>query len=370
MKRRLNILYIVNTIRETSSPLHEHVSPMSVDHNVVVCSYESIEAELPSGITCISGEGNVFKFIRALNNTISSERHDIIHFHAPYSAVVSLFYGLISRSFKNKSTVYTVHSSYSGYRMAHLAMLYFVFLNVDKIVHCSNASFDSFSEKIKGLFLNKRVAIPNGVNLKFVEAALEKEDRDYSKQKDEVNQDQITKIITIGRLITLKNHSLLLQSLAKIKNTNFSLQIIGTGPLLDTLVSELKDLEIESKVIFTGVIPREEVYRELAESDLFLSASTLEGLPLSVLEALACSCPVILSDIPAHREVLSQDDCVQIVESNDTSGFVPAIDHFMALSSEQLQDIRQQCREHVTKNHSMRVMNEKYLELYKNSLNG
>ncbi len=369
MKKRLNILYVVNVLRETSSPLHEHVLPMSIDHNIVVCSYRSIETELPPGITCFSGDGNFLKFFSTLKKAVGSEKFDIIHFHAPYTGAISLLYFFLSRGIGNARTVYTVHSSYANYNIAHLAMLYFVFLSVRNVVHCSQASYDSFSEKIGGLFSKRRTVIANGVNLQLIETVLEEKRRDEKDQNVDINHSQLTKIITIGRLLTIKNHSLLLRSLAKINNSNFSLQIIGTGPLLDALKSEAKDLQIDSKVNFTGVISREDVYSELAESDLFISTSTLEGLPLSVLEALACGCPVILSDIPAHREILDQQGCVQIVGSNDTAGFVTSIDQFFALSAEQMLEISSQCRKHVFRNHSMQAMNEKYVSLYENSLN-
>ena len=368
MNKSLSILYVVNTLRQTSSPLHEHVIPMSAMHTVSVCSYGKIETELPENVSNISGNGKLFGFTRALSQSLKTEKYDIVHFHAPHSASIALLYLLFTNLLRYSKTVYTVHNSVSRYNVIHLFLIFFIFLRVDSIVHCSQSSYDSFTKKIKNLFQNRRMVIANGVNLNFVDKVLNIENNLIPTAPVDDNENPRYELITIGRLVPVKNHSLLLESLAKLNSTDFRLQIIGVGPLQRQLEEQAAALKIADKVDFTGAITRDEVYEKLATSDLYISTSTLEGLPLSVLESLACGCPVILSDIPSHREVLDTDEIVTIVKSEDSNTYSQAIDRFLMLDSSEKKEIRQRGRQHVINNHSMTKMNESYVSTYKRLL--
>jgi len=368
MNNKIKILYVVNTLRETSSPLHEHILPISRHHDVTVCSLANPEVDLPSNISIYSGNRKILNFSKVLKKIFFEKEIDIVHFHAPFSACIALVALDLIRPKIGYSKVYTVHSSYSRYNYRYLLMLLFIFLKVDRTVHCSTSSYESFTNKFPNLFLKNRSSIPNGVNLNLVYSILDESNNNNCIQYQEIGNNQPVRIITIGRLIELKNQSLLLQTLSKIKNDNFILSIIGTGPLLDTLKTECEYLDIDSKVEFVGEIDRKDVYRRLRKSDIFISTSTMEGLPVSVLESLACKCPAILSDIPPHREINDDYDAITIVQSNDIDGFVLAVNNFMALSIDQVNVISEQSREHVENYHSLQNMNENYIDLYKQSI--
>ena len=76
---------------------------------------------------------------------------------------------------------------------------------------------------------------------------------------------------------------------------------IGSGNMED----ELKRNFQESRIEFKGIVPDVKDY--LVASDYFISASYSEGLPNSVLEALAAGLPLILSDIPSHSEIVGKN---------------------------------------------------------------
>ena len=99
------------------------------------------------------------------------------------------------------------------------------------------------------------------------------------------------------------------------------LLLLGAGPDFELMKERYEGVE---NVIFTGNVPNVEDY--LLASDYYISSSHSEGLPTSVLEAMSCGLPVILSDIPQHLEILEiapgagcayalgeQEECVRAV---------------------------------------------------------
>lgn len=87
------------------------------------------------------------------------------------------------------------------------------------------------------------------------------------------------------------------------KNDNSILLLLGNGMLFDNIKDKYSN---NKNIIFIGKTDKVVDYLQL--SDIFVSSSESEGLPNSVLEAIACNLPVILSDIPQHLEILDELD--------------------------------------------------------------
>ena len=103
--------------------------------------------------------------------------------------------------------------------------------------------------------------------------------------------------ISVGSLIPRKNMQLVVEAFScYLTNKKGSLVILGDGPQFD----ELRSLDSDHVYLLGNVA---NVSDHLFASDYFVSASLSEGLPNTVLEALAAELPVILSDIPSHEEM-------------------------------------------------------------------
>jgi glycosyltransferase involved in cell wall biosynthesis len=101
-------------------------------------------------------------------------------------------------------------------------------------------------------------------------------------------------IINVGRLESVKNVSLLIESFAyAVENFDFdySLVIVGSGNLLENLQSLSKQLNIEDIVHFTGILPNP--YPWIKHAELFAFTSKNEGLPNVLLESLSCNTNII-----------------------------------------------------------------------------
>jgi glycosyltransferase involved in cell wall biosynthesis len=97
------------------------------------------------------------------------------------------------------------------------------------------------------------------------------------------------------------------------------LLIVGGGPLLDEMRSLAEDLGIQSVVEFTGYVANKRVPEFLSSMDIFVAMSRMESFGVAVIEASACSLPVIVSNAGGLPEVVQDGYTGFIVEKEDVS---------------------------------------------------
>jgi len=84
--------------------------------------------------------------------------------------------------------------------------------------------------------------------------------------------------------------------------------LIGDGPLKFSLQALVKQLRLEDRVSFLGTLPNDQMPSYLNAADLYVSTSLSDGTSTSLLEAMACGLPVIVSDAPANLEWVTDGD--------------------------------------------------------------
>lgn len=112
--------------------------------------------------------------------------------------------------------------------------------------------------------------------------------------------------ITIGRLVLWKGIDELIALVPALtkKYHDFKLVVVGEGPEHDRLNRYCREMQAEPYVIFTGRLSHEKTLALLKRADIFLLNSRYEGLPHTVIEAMACRCPVIATGLEGTREVI------------------------------------------------------------------
>lgn len=114
------------------------------------------------------------------------------------------------------------------------------------------------------------------------------------------------KIVSLGRLEGEKGHASLLQAIHLLNEKNIEVHLIGDGGQRLTLESLAKELQIN--VIFHGALTdRDRIFSILQQSDIYIIPSLTEGMPRSLLEAMAIGLPCIGSTAGGIPEVLSED---------------------------------------------------------------
>ena len=168
---------------------------------------------------------------------------------------------------------------------------------------------------------SRRYIVPNGLPVQEI-------DRVISDLPPGLVKSEVPIVLYVGRLASgkgaRKNLKYLFEALAYIIKKREVLGVIcGDGPQRSELETLRHKLGLDECIKFTGYLPSASVWALMKKASVFVSLSAYEGCPNTVMEAMACGCPLVLSDIPAHREILDEScalfvDPLNIKQTADT----------------------------------------------------
>lgn len=161
------------------------------------------------------------------------------------------------------------------------------------------------------------------------------------------------RILTVGRLTGSKGYDLLLEAVADLEKQGLKLQldIVGDGPEMQQLVELAEKLELSDVVSFQGSQDSTYVREAMMQSDLFVISSRDEGLPRTLLEAVATGVPVVatrVGGIPSAAASIPSVNVVDVTASSIAAGIRDVLSH--PPSSQMLEADRQ----NVLKNYGFR----------------
>lgn len=169
---------------------------------------------------------------------------------------------------------------------------------------------------------SRRFVIPNGLPLLEIENTAAALPPNLASPETPI-------VLYVGRLASdgsgEKNLKPLLEALAAVsQQRKLSGIICGDGPQRAELEALRHTLGLDADVHFTGYLSATAVWALMKKATVLVSLSAFEGCPNVVMEAMACGCPLILSDIPAHREILDEHSTL-FVDPSDTRQAAAAI---------------------------------------------
>jgi glycosyltransferase involved in cell wall biosynthesis len=145
------------------------------------------------------------------------------------------------------------------------------------------------------------------------------------------------RLVTVCRLADRrKSVDAVLSALAELKERHaFTYTVIGDGHLRGELERLTMQLGLQERVTFTGFLPLDEVRRHLAESDLFILASSVipgshEGFGIAYLEANACGTPVLAARLAGAVEAVKEGVTGMFVDTPSVPSLVDALDSFLS----------------------------------------
>lgn len=356
-KKQQCIVTITDGISPTSMPFNEFVcyrlKNKPEEKQVVIQLFEQgvdKNVVIPENVAFHSCGMNVY----ALNRLVAQleRKYSIKAFHIHEGKSVILF-SLATMLSKRKRMVYTIHSTYRNYPFHNKLFCSIASLLAYKVTCVSETSYKYFPKILKSLRGGNVSSLQNGVDIERIE----------NIHSDILlsNSDGNFIITYVARLVPLKRHSFLLDVIKLTKNT--TLNLIGIGPLEDTLKRQVEELNIKDKVNFLGLLPREMVYQHLIYSNLYVSTSSYEGLPIGVLEAMGCKTMCLVSDIEQHEEIRVHCPSLMTLPT-DVDKWVSKINELQQLDNKSKDAIREANRKGVEEHFSLRSMHANYDNIY------
>jgi len=356
--RRLRILHVILKAGPTNSQYNEHCLPMTEERDISICTYFPMPEPPPTSIRLFEGNGSVSGFYRVLGAALAAGEYDVIHAHAPQSGLLlmagCLWMGRL-RGMRRKS-VYHVHNSYQNYKLRNRMLMYVVFPFFRRVVLCSQAVIESLPPVLRRLGSNRMRVVQNAVDIARIDRVL--------ASIHPVPRNGTFRVVCVGRLIPMKNPLTLLRAFSGIDDTSIELVFVGDGDLRASVAAESARMALADRVTFTGLVARDEVFAQVSRADLFVSASRGEGLPVAVMEGMACGVPAVLSDIPPHREIADGVDFIPILDAEDDASFTREIGRFRRMTSREREDLGCRCRRLIEERFGLRRMHERLASVY------
>ena len=356
------LITILDGIGETSMPYNEFVlwraNHCQEDRSILlICGKKlsCIPANLPKNLSIIELGRNPLNIRRSIITIERELRFNgfdyCFHLHQLKSASLAQI-AMIGTGFRKK-TVFTIHSTFTGYALHNKIQSYFNGLMARYVSCVSDASYAKYPISLKKLKGDRVIAIRNGVDIDRIDDVLS--GAKSNKEKG------VVQFIYVARIIPLKNHSFLVEA---IKDTNPQAHFLFVGKEGDGSIKNLiKEAGLEDRIKLTGLIPRKEVFEQLNNADVYVSSSTLEGMPISVLEAMYCKLPAILSNIPQHKEIGGNDRYVSYLPF-DKKAWAKEINKYVEMSEDERRNRGEEGKKYVEANFSLRAMHQRYTEKY------
>lgn len=176
---------------------------------------------------------------------------------------------------------------------------------------------------------DKVVTIPNAVDVDAIRVPI-----DIKAKKDDLGIPNDALLVGIvGRLLPIKGHEYFISAAAELAKTRPQCRflVIGDGPNRESLQAHAKSLGLKEKLIFLGF--RDDVREIIQLLDVACLSSISEGTPITILEAMACSKPTVVTDVGGCPEVVQNGVTGYVVPPRDPVALSKAIDQILSDSA-------------------------------------
>ena len=264
-----------------------------------------------------------YRLIAALKKLIDTGGFDILHCHqyTPY------IYGVFAALGTKVEVIFTEHGRFypDSYKWKRFIINPLLTLRTKAIVAISEATKQALI-KYENFPKNKVQVIYNGL----ASSPSANDDTTALRKELELSPSDIL-LGTVARLDPIKNQHMMISAFAKAakENSNLKLIIVGDGPIRAELEQHAINEGVKDKVLFTGFIVNPKSYFQLI--DIFLLSSLSEGTSMTLLEAMACAKPCIVTDAGGNAEIVINDHTGLVTNNGDAEGFYSSI---TALSSQ------------------------------------
>ncbi len=264
-------------------------------------------------------KGN-FTAIKQIKNIVSANKYDIVHCHTPIAAMCTRF---ACRGFRKKGTrvIYTAHGFhfYKGAPVKNWAIYYPIeklcSYFTDVLITINREDNELAKRKMKA----KLVEYVPGVGVDLDRFVCGTTDVAEKRRELGIPEDACV-LLSVGELNQNKNHETVIRAVA---DSDLFYLIAGEGDLRERHIRLIEELGAADRIKLLGF--RTDVGALCEASDVFVFPSLREGLPVSVMEAMACGKPCVASRIRGNTDLIDEDKGGILCLPDDTDGFRKAI---------------------------------------------
>ena len=242
---------------------------------------------------------------------------DIVHTHSAKAGILGRIaaYNLrnTQHAMRNTKIVHGIHGlSFHPYQSQWLNKFY---IAVEKYTAKKTDFFISVADAMTDQSLAAGIGRPE----QYVTAYSAIEEDDFLKPIQDEKKNKFRKkygipenaivLVTIARLFMLKGHDYIIES-AKTLSKQFDNCVwlfVGDGNLSEQYKNQVKELGLEDRIKFTGLLPPSEIPLTIQSSDILVHCSLREGLARTLPQALLCGRPAISFDVDGAREVINEN---------------------------------------------------------------
>lgn len=305
---------------------------------------------------------------RKIKKLIVNEGYNLVHTHTP---IASFLTRLACSKIPNLKILYTAHG-FHFFKGASLKnwLIYYMAEKIssrwtDGILTMNEEDFQS---AIKIQSKSKRCSAfrIHGVGIDLKKFQPQTEDLKARLRQEYGYKSEQFILMYAGELSFRKHQDLLIDTvkLLKYRVPKLKLLLAGNGDLLGQYEKQVNELGLEGVVEFLGY--RKDINKLMMISDIAVSSSRQEGLPVNVMEAMATSLPLVVTDCRGNRDLVDDGANGYVVGVNDPEGFAYAVEK-LYISRDKRQRFGRMSNE-LIKNYSIENVLIEINKIYKNYL--
>lgn len=268
---------------------------------------------------------NLFGDLLAVKECVSlikKIKPDIIHAHSSKAGVVARIAGWICKI----PVVFTAHGW--GFTPGSPKLRGFVALISEKLLTPLTAKLICVSESDRQLALS--LGVGNQNSLRTIHNGIANIPVPIANPSQ-----QLPRLIMVARFQEQKDQPTLLRAIAQLQNPSIHLDLVGSGPSLESCKALAQSLGIAKQVSFLG--DRIDVADLLARSQIFILSSHYEGLPISILEGMRAGLPVVATNVNGIPEEVENGKTGLLVPPKDINALAKALQTLIESPSLRLQ---------------------------------
>lgn len=261
---------------------------------------------------------------KQIKKLLLENKFDIIHCHTP---AVSVLTRIVARKYRKKGTkvLYTAH----GFHFCKGApllnwLIYYPFEKLcsyftDVLITINNEDFELANKKMKAKTIKYIPGV--GIDIKKFsncDISLEEKRTELGFKNDDII------LLSVGELSINKNHQIIIKAINELNNANIHYLIAGKGTEHKNLENLAKELNVNLHLL--GY--RKDIKELCYIADIFCFPSIREGLPVSLMEAIACKKACVVSNIRGNTDIIKTDVIDCLCNYNDCYKFANIIEKF------------------------------------------